>query len=53
MPPGKATDRGVTAKVDRNSVEGVPVRMRMGSPWRDLPERFGERTAFSFGSTDG
>jgi len=53
MLPGKATDPGVTAKDDRNSVEGIPVRMRAGSPWRDLPERFGKRTASSSGSADG
>jgi len=53
MPPGKATAPGVTAKDDRNFVEGIPVRMRAGSPWRDLPERFGKRTAFPSGSADG
>jgi len=53
MPPGKATDRGMTAKDDRNSVEGIPVRMRAGAPWRDLLERSGERMAFPSGSADG
>lgn len=47
--PGQATDPGVTAADNR--------RFRTGSPWRDLPERFGNwnsvfrrfrRWAFSF-----
>ncbi len=36
--PGKATDRGVTAKDSRRFVEAVLRIMRTGSPWRDLPE---------------
>ncbi len=41
MLPGRATDPGATAADNRRFVEAVPVRFRTGSPWRDLPERFG------------
>ena len=41
MLPGKATDPGVTAADNRLFVEAVLWRFRTGSPWRDLPERFG------------
>ncbi len=41
MLPGRATDPGATAVDNRRFVEAVPVRFRTGSPWRDLPERFG------------
>lgn len=39
--PGKATDRGVTAKDNRRFVEAVVWILRTGSPWRDLPEELG------------
>jgi transposase len=39
--PGKATDRGVTAKDNRRFVEAVLWIMRTGSPWRDLPGELG------------
>ncbi len=41
LPPGKATDRGVTA---RNSLflEAVFRRVGTGAPWRDLPPGFGQ-----------
>ncbi len=39
--PGKATDRGVTAKDNRLFVEGVLWIARTGAPWRDLPEEYG------------
>ncbi len=41
MLPGKATDPGVTAADNRMFLEAVLWRIRTGSPWRDLPEHFG------------
>ena len=40
--PGKATDRGVTAKDNRLFVEAVLWIARTGSPWRDLPPQLGK-----------
>ena len=42
MLPGKATDPGVTAADNRQFPGAVLWRIRTGSPWRDLPERFGK-----------
>ncbi len=42
MLPGKKSDPGGTAADNRLFVEAVPVRFRTGSPWRDLPKRFGK-----------
>ncbi len=42
IPAGRATDPGVTAADSRLFGGAVPVRFRTGSPWRDLPERFGK-----------
>jgi putative transposase len=39
--PGKAEDRGVTAKDNRLFVEAVLWILRTGTPWRDLSERYG------------
>lgn len=39
--PGKASDRGVTAADNRLFLEAVLWRVRTGSPWRDLPDVFG------------
>ena len=39
--PGTARDRGVTAKNTRLFLESVLWRVRVGSPWRDLPPGFG------------
>lgn len=39
--PGKAGDRGVTAKDNRLFLEAVLWRARTGLPWRDLPADFG------------
>jgi transposase len=40
--PGREGHVGVTAKDNRRFVEAVLWRYRTGSPWRDLPERFGD-----------
>ena len=39
--PGKASDRGVTARDNRLFLEAVLWRVRTGQPWRDLPDDFG------------
>ena len=39
--PGREGHVGGTAKDNRLFVEAVLYRYRTGSPWRDLPERFG------------
>jgi transposase len=40
--PGQQGWVGVTAADNRLFVEAVLYRYRAGSPWRDLPERFGD-----------
>ena len=40
--PGRNGTVGVTAKDNRRFVEAVIFRYRAGTPWRDLPERFGD-----------
>ena len=40
--PGRPGHVGVTAKDNRLFVEAVLYRYRAGSPWRDLPECFGD-----------
>jgi len=39
--PGKAGDPGRTAADNRLFLEAIFWMARTGSPWRDLPERFG------------
>lgn len=40
--PGKASDRGVTAKDNRLFVDAVLFVLKTGIQWCDLPERFGK-----------
>ena len=42
--PGRVGHVGGTARDNRLFVEAVLYRYRAGSPWRDLPERFGDGT---------
>lgn len=55
--PGQPSDVGVTAKDNRLFVEAVLYRYKIGIPWRDLPERFGDfrviHTRFSRWSKKG
>jgi len=46
MPFSAPTTAG-TAADSRPFVEAVPVRFRTGSPWRDIPERFGGNDSVS------
>lgn len=39
--PGRAGQRGVTAKDNRLFIDAVLWIAKTGAPWRDLPERFG------------
>ena len=50
MLPGKATDPGATAADNRRFLEAVLWRSRTGSPWRDLPERFGNWNSVFYGT---
>ena len=38
---GKANESGTTAADNRRFLDAILWRARTGSPWRDLPERFG------------
>lgn len=40
--PGKATDKGGRAADNRLFVEAILYILRVGCPWRDLPEVFGK-----------
>ena len=37
LPPGKATDRGITARGNHLFLEAVLWRVGTGAPWRDYP----------------
>jgi transposase len=39
--PGRKEHVGVTAKDNRNFINGVLWIFKTGAPWRDLPERYG------------
>jgi transposase len=39
--PGRKGYVGVTAKDNRNFINGVLWIFKTGAPWRDLPERYG------------
>ncbi len=43
--PGKATDPGAAAADNQLFVEAVLQRIRTGTPWRDLPPRFGKQNS--------
>jgi len=40
--PGRQDTVGVTARNNRRFVNGVMWILRSGSPWRDLPNRYGD-----------
>ena len=43
--PGRPETVGVTAKNNRLFIDAVLYRYRAEIPWRDLPERFGQRNS--------
>ncbi len=45
--------RGVPRRDDRRVLNGIFYILRTGSPWRDLPERYGPYTTVITGSTAG
>ncbi len=47
IPAGRKAGPGVTAADSRPFGGAAPVRFRTGSPWRDLPERFGKWNSVS------
>ena len=46
--PGRKETVGVTALDNRLFVEAVLYRYQAGIPWRDLPERFGDKRDSSY-----
>ena len=50
--PGKAGDPGTTGRDNRRFVEAVLWRVRTGSPWRDLPQDFGNWNSVFSGEPD-
>jgi|SRR5579862_754951 len=40
--PGRKGHIGVTAKDNRQFINGILWILRSGAPWRDLPERYGK-----------
>ena len=43
------TGRVYDKPVHRSTFEGILYRMRVGCPWRDVPEAFGDWSAFTVG----
>ena len=45
--------RGIERVDDRRVINGILLRFRTGSTWRDVPERYALARRFTIGSPDG